>query len=57
VKVYGCSIKTIRFKSGIHQMGHAAITGAGYDIILVETVGVGQSETVVADIVDMVNEE
>jgi LAO/AO transport system kinase len=25
---------------------------AGYDIVLVETVGVGQSETVVADMVD-----
>uniref|UniRef100_A0A1X7V1D0 AAA+ ATPase domain-containing protein n=1 Tax=Amphimedon queenslandica TaxID=400682 RepID=A0A1X7V1D0_AMPQE len=27
--------------------------GAGYDVIIVETVGVGQSETVVADMVDM----
>ena len=27
--------------------------GAGYDIILVETVGVGQSETAVCDMVDM----
>ncbi len=27
--------------------------GAGYDIVLVETVGVGQSETVVADLVDV----
>lgn len=27
---------------------------AGYDVILVETVGVGQSETMVADMVDMV---
>jgi LAO/AO transport system kinase len=25
---------------------------AGYDVVLVETVGVGQSETVVADMVD-----
>lgn len=29
------------------------ILAAGYDICLVETVGVGQSETMVADIVDM----
>ena len=28
-------------------------TGAGYDIILVETVGVGQSEVAVVDMVDM----
>lgn len=27
--------------------------GAGYDVVLVETVGVGQSETAVADMVDM----
>lgn len=27
--------------------------GAGYDVVLVETVGVGQSETTVADMVDM----
>ena len=26
---------------------------AGYDVVLVETVGVGQSETVVADMVDL----
>jgi LAO/AO transport system kinase len=26
----------------------------GYDIVLVETVGVGQSETIVADMCDMV---
>ena len=30
---------------------------AGYDVILVETVGVGQSETIVADMVDMVRAE
>jgi putative protein kinase ArgK-like GTPase of G3E family len=29
------------------------ILAGGYDICLVETVGVGQSETMVADIVDM----
>ena len=27
--------------------------GAGYDIIMVETMGVGQSETAVVDMVDM----
>ena len=27
--------------------------GAGYDVVLVETVGVGQSETAVVDMVDM----
>ena len=27
--------------------------GAGYDVVLVETVGVGQSETTVADMVDL----
>ena len=27
--------------------------GAGYDVVLVETVGVGQSETAVAEMVDM----
>lgn len=34
---------------------HVAIgnPGAGYDVVMVETVGVGQSETVVADMVDM----
>jgi LAO/AO transport system kinase len=28
-------------------------TAAGYDVCLVETVGVGQSETMVAEMVDM----
>ena len=28
-------------------------TGAGYDIIIVETVGVGQSETAVCELADM----
>ena len=27
--------------------------GAGYDVVIVETVGVGQSETAVCDMVDM----
>ena len=27
--------------------------GAGYDVVLVETVGVGQSETAVCDMTDM----
>jgi LAO/AO transport system kinase len=27
---------------------------AGYDVVLVETVGVGQSETIVSEMVDMV---
>ena len=31
----------------------SAFAAAGYDIILIETVGVGQSETTVADMVDM----
>jgi len=29
------------------------ITAAGYDVCLVETIGVGQSETMVAEMVDM----
>ena len=29
------------------------MSGAGYDVILVETVGVGQSETAVCNMVDM----
>ncbi len=29
------------------------LSGAGFDVILVETVGVGQSETAVCDMVDM----
>ena len=29
------------------------VSGAGFDVILVETVGVGQSETAVCDMVDM----
>ncbi len=29
------------------------VEAAGYDVVLVETVGVGQSETSVADMVDM----
>ena len=29
------------------------LKGAGYDIVLVETVGVGQSEVAVGDMVDM----
>lgn len=28
-------------------------TGAGYDVVLVETVGVGQSETAVSNMVDV----
>ena len=28
-------------------------TGAGYDVVLVETVGVGQSETAVCDMTDV----
>jgi LAO/AO transport system kinase len=30
------------------------LKAAGFDVVLIETVGVGQSETLVADIVDMV---
>ena len=37
-------------KSSVYLLPHAA---AGYDIILVETVGVGQSEIAVCDMVDM----
>ena len=33
------------------SFGHC--TGAGYDIIVVETVGVGQSETAVCDMADI----
>jgi LAO/AO transport system kinase len=32
---------------------NVSFLAGGYDIILVETVGVGQSETLVADMVDM----
>lgn len=32
---------------------HDLISAAGYDTVLVETVGVGQSETAVEDMVDM----
>ncbi|KAI8507660.1 hypothetical protein Bbelb_150400, partial [Branchiostoma belcheri] len=41
---------------GVNRRTNEAIVlceGAGYDVILVETVGVGQSEFVVADMVDM----
>jgi LAO/AO transport system kinase len=31
---------------------HAGVRAAGYDVVLIETVGVGQSETVVADMTD-----
>ena len=30
-----------------------SFSGAGYDVIIVETVGVGQSETAVCDMTDM----
>ena len=36
--------------TGVRPSSH---TGAGYDVILVETVGVGQSETAVCDMTDM----
>lgn len=29
------------------------MTGAGYDVVMVETVGVGQSETAVSEMTDM----
>jgi len=32
---------------------HICISGAGYNVVIVETVGVGQSETAVCDMVDM----
>ena len=31
----------------------ALLESAGYDIVMVETVGIGQSETVVAEMVDI----
>lgn len=33
--------------------GCVYFSGAGYDVIIVETVGVGQSETAVCDMTDM----
>jgi LAO/AO transport system kinase len=41
---------------GVTRSTHEAISlceGAGYDVVLVETVGVGQSETAVSDMTDM----
>jgi LAO/AO transport system kinase len=35
-----------------HARDHAVVRGAGYDVILVETTGVGQSEAVVVEMVD-----
>ena len=46
----GCTL------GGVARNTHEAILiceAAGYDVVLVETVGVGQSETMVADMVDV----
>ena len=37
----------------VHLQSHLVLVGAGYGTVIVETVGVGQSEIAVADMVDI----